>query len=208
MLQRLILMTTLVVLAGLATQSLADGHDTVGVPSGTYTNDPAHTSLTWRIDHMGLSDYTARINGVAIMLEFDAAELARSSVSARINPMAVDTAYPHSDKDFNQEIAADERILNGKAFPEIQFVSTRVRQTGPEAALIEGELTLLGVTHTVELNAKLNGSMAEHPFAKVPALGFTATTTIDRTVFGLTFLSGSLLGDTIDIVIQAEFLKQ
>ena len=205
MLHRLILTTALAALASISSLSLADS---TTVPSGTYANDPAHTSLIRRIDHMGLSNYTARINGVSILLEFNATELAKSSVSARINPMAVDTAYPHEDKDFNLEIAADERILNAKVFPEIEFASTRVRQTGPETAIIEGELTLLGVTRHIELAAQLNGSKAEHPFAKVPALGVTATTTIDRTDYGLTFLSGSLLGDSVEIIVQAEFLKQ
>ena len=43
---------------------------------------------------------------------------------------------------------------------------------------------------------------------KVPAIGFTAEASFDRTDFGLEFLSGPILGDQIDIVIQAEFIKQ
>lgn len=50
--------------------------------------------------------------------------------------------------------------------------------------------------------------MASHPFAKVPAIGFSAKGVIDRTEFGSTFLSGSALSDQVEIVIETALLKK
>lgn len=179
----------------------------VEAPSGSYVNDPTHTSLTWKIGHMGLSHYTARVSDVKVALQFDAANVENSSVAATINAATFDTGYPAQDKDFDEEIASD-LIMNAAAFPTITFQSKSIKQTSPTTANIVGDLTMMGVTKPVTLAATYNGSMASHPFVKVPALGFSAKTVIDRTEFGNTFLSGSALSDKVEIAIEAELLKQ
>lgn len=179
----------------------------LAAPSGVYTNDPAHTSLTWKIGHLGLSDFTARVSQIDIELDFNAADLSRSSVTATIGAASFDTGYPYDDKDFNAEIASP-MIMNADEFPSIRFASTKVIQTSPSSANIEGELTMMGVTQPVILTADYHGSTDNHPFANVPAIGFSARATIDRTQFGNTFLSGQGLSDEVTILIEAEFLKQ
>lgn len=176
-------------------------------PSGAYANDPAHTSLHWKIGHMGLSNYTARVGDVNIALQFDAGNVEKSTVTATINPASFDTGYPRQDKDFNEEIAS-ELIMNAAKFPAITFRSTSVERTSPTTANINGDLTMMGVTKPVTLSATYNGSMASHPFVKVPAIGFSAKTVIDRTEFGNTFLSGLALSDKVEILIETELLKQ
>ena len=52
----------------------------IKAPKGTYKNDPLHSSLTFKIDHMGLSHYTARFTKFNATLDFDPAKLANSSV--------------------------------------------------------------------------------------------------------------------------------
>lgn len=44
--------------------------------------------------------------------------------------------------------------------------------------------------------------------AHADASGFTATMTFDRIDFGLDYLSGAVLSDEVEIIIQAEFAKQ
>lgn len=179
----------------------------VDAPSGTYANDPTHTSLIWRVNHLGLSNYAARMNDVKITLEFDADNFAASSVKATINPLSVDTGYP-GEKDFDGEIASSSDFLNAEQFPAIEFASKEITVTGADQATITGDLTLLGVTKEVTLEAMYSGSTAEHFFAKKPAIGFMAKGAFDRTEFGLDHLSGKGVGDNIEIVITAEFIKQ
>jgi polyisoprenoid-binding protein YceI len=161
----------------------------------------------WRIEHLGLTNYTARINDVNIQLEFDANDVASSSVTAVIDPNSVDTGYV-GEEDFDAKISTDENILNVAAHPTIEFTSSTIVKTGPKTIAVTGDLTLLGVTRPVTLDVVFSGSTAEHPFVKVPALGFAATATVDRTEFGLDFLSGSGLGDQLEIEIHAEFIRQ
>lgn len=195
--------------AAFATPAAADNRDgtpTVDAPSGNYVSDPGHTSLHWGIGHMGLSKYTARVNNVDIALNFDASDIENSTVRATIDPSSVDTGFK-GDKDFDAEISSP-LIFNVERHPTIEFVSRRITQTGPTTADIVGDLTLLGVTKRVTLNATYNGSMESHPFVKVPAIGFSAIGTFDRTEFGLDFLSGQGLADDVEIVIETELLKQ
>lgn len=175
--------------------------------TGSYINDGNHTRFLWKIRHLGLSNYTARINEVTMSLSLDASNLENSSIDVHIDPRKVDTGFI-GDKDFNGEIYADERILNASQFPSISFVSRSIEDLDNGNLIIRGDLTLLGVSLPVVMNAALTGSTLDHPFMNVPALGFHATGTIDRTDFGLDFLSGSALGDEIEIDVQAEFIKQ
>lgn len=198
-----------ILLAGImsGTASSAADFDGLKAPSGSYVNDPGHTRFLWRIEHLGLTNYTARINNVDIQLEFDANDVTSSSVTAIIDPTSVDTGYV-GEEDFDAKISTDEKILNASAHPTIEFASSRIEKTGPATLAVTGDLTLLGVTRTVTLDVTLSGSTAEHPFVKVPALGFMATAVVDRTEFGLDFLSGSGLGDQLEIEIHAEFIRQ
>ncbi len=200
---------SVIVLAGMmfGTASFASVLDGLQAPSGSYVNDAGHTRFLWRIEHLGLTNYTARINNIDIRLEFDADNLEASSVTAVIDPKSVDTGFV-GEEDFDAKISTDESILNAAAYPTIEFASSRIVTAGPRAMAVTGDLTLLGVTRPVTLDVTLSGSTEEHPFVKVPALGFAATAVVDRTEFGLDFLSGSGLGDQIEIEIHAEFIKQ
>lgn len=71
----------------LSLEVVADDHmNGIKAPTGEYRNDPGHTSLHWRINHLGLSNYTARLNDVSIDLDFNAEDISKSSVSATIDP--------------------------------------------------------------------------------------------------------------------------
>ena len=110
----------------------------------------------------------------------------------------------------------DEKFLNGKKFPKIEFKSKKVTQTSESTATITGDLTLLGVTQEITLDAQLTGSLAAHPFAGgKPAVGFTATGEIDRTAWGFKHLANTMppiapaaiVSPEVSISIQAEFVK-
>lgn len=182
------------------------------VESGTYKLDNEHASVIWSVQHLGLSNYTGRFDSFSIDLTLNAEDPTKSAVSASIDPTSVNTGFP-GEKDFNGEVAKDQRFLNAPAHPVITFVSTAVEPTGETTAKITGDLTLLGVTKQVVLDAEIVGAIDSHPFRKVPAIGFRAETSIDRTEFGMTFLSNALgngapvVSPEVRIVINAEFFK-
>ncbi|MEM1419849.1 MAG: YceI family protein [Pseudomonadota bacterium] len=181
------------------------------IPSGAYEMDANHASLVWSVSHIGLSDYTAKFIKFDIDLNLDVEDPTKSTVSAVIDPLSVVTNYP-GDTDFDAKISTSDRFFNSGAFPEVTFQSTRVEPTGDTTAKIYGDLTILGVTQEVVLDSQLNGAFETHPFLKKPGVGFTATTTIDRTAFGMDYLVSAvpntdvpIVGATVDVVIQAEF---
>ena len=206
--------------------SAADAPPASVVESGAYILDRTHASIHWTVKHLGLSHYTGRANDFDISLTLDSDAIAKSTVSAVIRVgvagatsvptetkrKTIDTGFPLG-KDFDTEIAYDPRFLNGGAFPEITFVSTRIVQAGDKKAMIYGDLTLLGVTKEIVLDAELIGQIGKHPFAQRPAVGFRATTTLDRTEFGMGFLShiiengAAVVSPEVTIVVNAEFLK-
>lgn len=194
----------------------------VEAPAGTYTSDPNHTSVTFRANHLGLSNYTARFVESDITLDIDPANPSEARVAATIDPTSIRTDFPgdyrgtHAGTPFNsfdEALAQDANWLDAGDHPEITFQSTSVTPTGPTTATVEGNLTLKGVTRPVTLEATYNGSMAQHPGAGAGAIGFSARGTIKRSEFGITFgipPEGSTMGvsDDIEVVIESELLQQ
>ncbi len=189
----------------------------IEAPAGTYGLDATHASVTWRVLHLGLARYTGRFTDFDATLQWDPENLENISVSATINPASIETDYDdisperRRDVDFDQELR-DEAFRVGE-FPEATFQSTSVtlaedeHEGGLAHAVVEGDLTLLGVTAPVSLHVTLNGALAEHPFAGVGALGFSAEGSFDRTAFGLDNWQGSVASD-VTIEIEAEFIQR
>ena len=202
-------MTRLTALAAAAFLALsplahAGSHSDVPVPSGAYKMDPTHASIVWRVDHLGLSMYTARFTKFDMNLDLNVEDPAKSSVTATIDPTSIRTDYP-GQKDFDGNLATQPNFFNAGTFPEITFTATGIEMTGDKTAKIMGDLTMLGKSIPVTFDAELHGALAQHPFAKAPAVGFSATGTIDRAAFGMSAVPN--IGAEVEVMIQAEFLK-
>ncbi|MEM6616416.1 MAG: YceI family protein [Pseudomonadota bacterium] len=178
------------------------------VPSGTYAMDNTHASLVWKVNHIGLSNYTAKLTDFDVTINLDAENVANSSVSASANPLSVTTNFPNADqKDFDAELSKGANWLNGDNFPTIEFASTGIEVTGDNTGTMTGDLTFLGITKPVTFDLTLHGALPKHPFAEGAALGMNATGTFKRSEFGMTHLLGGV-GDDVEIVIEAEFIEQ
>jgi len=177
------------------------------MPAGIYTVDKTHASVTWKVSHMGLSNYTARFTSIDAELNFDPVKPENSVIKASVDPLSIRTDYPNAaEKDFDKELATGTMWFNGVAFPKITFESTKIEMIGDKSAKITGNLTLLGVTKPMTLDAVFNGAYIKKPFADVPGLGFSAIGTIKRSEFGMkTYIPN--IGDDVQIIIEAEFHK-
>lgn len=174
------------------------------IPAGKYAVDLSHASVTFKVSHFGLSNYTARFAKFDSTVELDAADPTRSKLTVDIDPKSVRTDYPFPEKtNFDAEIANDARFLNGQP---IKFVSTRLVSADGKTGKLTGDLTLRGVTKPVTLDVTLNGAMKSHPFLKKPVFGVTATGTFNRSEFGSTY-GAPALGDEIRVTIEAEYQK-
>lgn len=177
-----------------------------GMPSGLYKLDKTHASLVWKVSHLGLSDYTARFTSFDADLFFNAQDPATSKLKVTIDPTSIKTDYPNPEqKDFDAQLVKEKSWFNAEQFPEIKFTSTKVTKTGDNTGIVKGNLTFLGVTKSISLDVIFNKAIGNHPFANKPAIGFSATTSLNRSDYGMnTYIPN--IGDSVDVIIEAEFL--
>jgi polyisoprenoid-binding protein YceI len=172
-------------------------------PSGEYKLDKAHASLVWRINHWGLSRYTARFTRFDAQLQLDAEAPERSMLVVTIDPSSVETDYP-GPADFDGELRGN-RFFDASAHPSIEFRSSRVQMAGPNRAQVTGNLAFLGQTKPFVLDVTLNGSIVPHPMTGRAAIGFSGEGKLRRSSWGLnTFLDH--LSDDVEILVEAEFI--
>lgn len=177
------------------------------MPAGDYTLDLSHASVVWKVSHLGLSDYVARFADFDATISFDPSNITDSTVTASINPMSIETAYPNAaEKDFDKVLATEEGWFNAGKYTSIDFVSTSIEMTGDTTANMTGDLTFLGVSKPVTLAVEFNGAMKKQPFSGKPTLGFSASTTIDRTQWGMDKYAPSI-GADVEVLIEGEFMK-
>lgn len=191
----------------------AAGFDELGAPPpGRYALDPTHASLIFRVDHLGLSDYTARFKRFDAELAFDPERPEDCAVVATVEVASLETDFPLPDYDFNAQLTGPE-WLDAAEHPEMVFRSIRIEPTGPRSARVHGELTLLGVTRPLVLEATFNGGYAGHPMDPGGSrIGFSARGRLLRSDYGLDHglpPAGSTLGvgDAVEVIVEAEFLR-
>ena len=177
------------------------------VPAGQYTTDKAHTSLLFRVDHLGFSHFTGRFTQVDAKLQFDPAHIAVSRLSVDIDPRSISS--DNAPSGFLQALAG-AGWLDADHFPQMTFRSQSVEMTGPNTFRIHGELTLHGVTKPLILDARYNGGYAGHPMDPHARVGFSATGSLKRSDFGISFgipAPGTTMGvgDQVDVVLESEF---
>ena len=179
--------------------------------AGVYDLDKTHASVTFRVDHLGMSRYTARFTGIDGKLNFDPANPAAMSVEASVDTKSIKTDYPNPTPDFDAELAGPN-WLDAARFPKITFKSTSVEPTGPNTAKVTGDFSLHGVTKPLVLDVTFNGGYDGAPMDPGSRVGFSAQGKIKRSDFGVSYgvpQPGSTfgVGDEVEIQIEAEFTK-
>jgi polyisoprenoid-binding protein YceI len=193
-------------LASLLHTVSANANPLEGMPSGTYSLDLAHASVIWKVSHFGFSTYVGRFNDFSADITLNTESFEKSGVKVDIKVESLDTDYPFPEKeDFNKVLAED--WFKSAEYPTIVFKATSVSALDGSNFTIDGDLTLMGQTHPVSLDAKVNGATPSHPFTKVPLVGFSATTSIDRTIWGLNKYAPKI-GEQVSIEIEGEFLNK
>ncbi len=179
------------------------------LPAGDYILDKTHTSISFKVKHMGLSNYTARFNDFDATLTLDPSDITKSALMASVNPLSIETDFQHhsDEKDFNKKLGENADWFNGLKFPEVTFKATNLVKTSDNTGTMTGDFTMLGMTKPVAFDVTFNGAYASKPFANVPAMGFSAVANIKRSEWGFdTYVPN--IGDDVQIIIETEFHKK
>lgn len=181
--------------------------DAKRVTAGTYNADPGHTLVSWRVNHLGFNDYFGLFGSITGTLTLDPKKPNASKVDITIPVSKVTTVNPdltgHLLRAGKDGAKPD---FFGPAPADAKFVSTSVVAKG-NAATINGNLTLNGVTKPVVLKARFTGAGTTPEFmGGKETVGFEATTTIKRSDFGVS-MGIPLVSDAVKLDITVAFEK-
>ncbi len=168
--------------------------------AGTWSIDPVHSDVSFSVRHMMVSKVRGRFGRFEGTIVTGENPL-DSSGTASIDLASVDT----NDEQRDAHIRSAD-FLDVERYPTMTFRSTAVRPTA-KGFVLDGELSLHGVTRTVSLDLEVNG-FGPDPFGGTRA-GFSATGEIRRSDFGVdTTLpldgGGVVVGDKIQLSLEIE----
>lgn len=186
--------TAVIVTLALALSAHAELSD---MPSGDYALDKTHGYITFSYNHLGFSTPHVGFRDFDVALDLDSANIENSSVSVLIDATSIDSRV----EEFNGHLNG-ENFFDTANHPEISFVSTEIKSTGGDTFDIIGDLTIKGKTLQTVLRANLLKA-ADHPMRKVPTIGATAQTTVNRSDFGMT-RGLPMISDEVMIDISVE----
>jgi polyisoprenoid-binding protein YceI len=177
---------------------------TTTLAAGTWAGDPFHSDISFRVRHMGVG----RVRGSFALTSATLTVGDGGSPSRTLVTAVIDGASVHTGNDQRDEHVRSADFLDVASYPTIEFSSSEVRDFDGESFTLVGELSLHGVTKTVELNAQFHG-VTDDPTG-VQRTGFSATTTISRAAFGVDIQLGYgagevVVADAVDIAIEIEF---
>jgi polyisoprenoid-binding protein YceI len=175
--------------------------DPAGIVAGTYAIEPSHTQVMFALDHLGFSIFRGFFSNVSGTLKLDPKNLGATRLEVSI---PIDSIYTTS-KELNDELIGT-KFFDVQHWPNATFSSTSVL-LGPDGkVLVNGNLTLHGQTHPVQMTVKLHGA-GKSLMGEGQSLGFDARTAINRSEYGI---GGGvpLVSDQVQITIAAAFEQQ
>ena len=173
--------------------------DVARITGGTYKVDPNHTQVAWSVDHMGFSTLFGMFGQPSGKLELDP----KNPKAAKLEVEFPMTGLTVTSEKFLNHLKSDE-FLDAAKFPTATFRSTSVEPVGQKAK-VTGDLTVHGVTKPVTLDVAFHGA-GINPMSKVETVGFSGTTNIKRSDFGLgAFVP--VVSDDVTITVVGAFEK-
>jgi len=172
---------------------------------GTYAIDTSHTRLGFAVRHMAVSKVRGDFKEFSGTLEL-AEDPTQSKISVTIQAGSVDT----HDENRDNHLRTND-FFDVENHPTWTFTSTAIRPISGTEWNVDGDLTIRGVTRPVTLDATLEG-VVQDPYG-MHRVGFSATTSIEREDFGVSFngvmeAGGVVVGKKVDIDLEIEATLQ
>ena len=184
----------------LAAAILAAASGLVQAKPVDYTILTKISRVAFNLEHQGFIQLFGTLRVTQGTLTFDSDDWSKSHVDVSMPVSSLDMG----DGPWNGQIRGDEEWAPLFKTTAIAFHSTRIRRIDATHGTLTGDLTLAGVTKPVTLKLRVN-KIGKNDVLDTPSVGFTATTTIKRSAFGIKAYEG-LVGDAISVQIQIEGL--
>ncbi|RZK81278.1 MAG: polyisoprenoid-binding protein [Pedobacter sp.] len=171
----------------------------------TWTLDPTHSELQFKVKHLMITTVTGSLNVISATLASESDDFENATVSFEAETSSINTG--NKDRD-NHLTSAD--FFDAETFPKISFTSTSFTKDGDDYVLT-GDLTVKSATKPVKLNVEFGG-IATDPWGNTKA-GFTISGKINRTDFGLSWnaaleTGGVMVSEEVKLAGELQFVKQ
>jgi len=171
-----------------------------------YNVDLDHSIVGFSVAHMVVSKTTGRFTDYSGFIEMDPDAKTVKAIEAVIKTASINTLHEKRDAHLK-----NPDFFNVATFPTMTWKMTSYEKRG-DVYRAKGALTLLGVTKEIVLTGTFNGVIPNDPWGNTRA-GFTASGTINRQDFGMTWSKtldngGLIVGDDVTIRLEIECIKQ
>ncbi len=171
----------------------------------TYKIDPAHSAVTFKVAHMGISRVEGRFDKFAGGMDYVPGKPALWKADASIETASINTNEPDRDKHLRSP-----DFFYVEKFPAMTFKSVKFTGVKGMKGKLHGELTLRGVVKPVVLDVEASGPVKD-PWGSM-RMAATAKTSVNRKDFGMVWnkvldSGGFLVGDKVDITLELEFVQ-
>ena len=174
--------------------------------AGTFEIDPVHSSILFKVKHLGILPVTGRFNSVKGSFVYNKGKPKTWQVEAEIDATSIDTRVGKRDTHLK---APD--FFDVERCPALIFKSVRVTGVKGNKAKLHGDLTMRCVTKRVVLNLEISGPV-EDPWGNM-RLGVVAKTTLDRTDFEIAWNKKTkkgdwVVGELVDVTLEIEAIEK
>jgi polyisoprenoid-binding protein YceI len=168
--------------------------------------DSSHSSVHFSVRHLVIAKVRGTFGRWSGTVQVPDGDFSKATVAVTIDASSIATGV--ADRDAHLK---SPDFFDVAQYPELRFVGKRVEPRSTNEIDVIGDLTIKGTTREVVLRVEQYGQ-AKDPWGNV-RVGFTATTSIDRKDFGLTYnqvleTGGVMVGDRVEIEAEIEAVKQ
>ena len=181
---------------------MTTAEQTTVVPTGIWNSDPVHSSFGFSVKHMVVATFRGSLT------DFDATLTAAEDGTARLEATGRVASVVTADDNLTGHIQSPD-FFDAERHPEVRYVSSAIAVDG-ESLVVQGELTLKGVTKPLELRGTIVGPAAG--FDEGLKLGVELEGVIDRTAYGLNWnaplpTGGFAVGNDVKLSAHLELGK-
>jgi polyisoprenoid-binding protein YceI len=172
----------------------------VAYAAETYKLDPGHSSIIFRVKHLGIAYVYGRFNGPTGSIVFDESAPSKSAIEMQAETKNVDTALEKRDTHLKSP-----DFFNAGEYPLVSFKSKSVKKLNENTYEVSGDLTLLGKTRPITVEVHGTGA-GKDPWGNFRR-GFETSFSIKRSDFGMNFMMGGV-SDEVNLTVSVEGIRQ
>jgi len=176
-------------------------------PLDKWTIDPVHSEIKFKVRHMMIANVSGTFGRYEADIEVPGNDLSRAKVDFRADVDSISTGNAQRDAHLNSQ-----DFFSGEQHAQVRFVMTGASPAGKDGSWkLQGDLTMNGQTHPVELDAEWGGVMKD-PDGNTKA-GMSVQGKINRKQWGINWnaaleAGGVMVSDEVRIACEVEMVKQ